>query len=564
MSSQHPLRLNLILGALLILPLVATAADVSVQPASGSGFVVKDAGGATERFRVQENGQISLPGVIGAVTQSQALCMSAAGLLGPCSAGGGAAYSAGTGLNLAGSAFSVAPGYQLPQGCAANQLPQANGAGGWTCVSVAGAGLPAGTVNQTLRYDASNTPVANNLLQAGSDGELVAIGAGGPPSTAPSGAGSRMLWHVQKAAFRAGVVAGNEWDEANIGLYSTATGSETIASGQNSVAMGAQSKATGVVATALGSGTTASGDIVSALGYQTTASGYASTASGFKTVASGAYSLAMGFIATASGDTSVAIGSDVHATAPNAMALGYATTASGNNATALGNSTTASGKFATALGMGTTASGSASTAMGNYANTNNHTGSFVYADGPGTTLSTADRQFMVRASGGVVFYSAAAPDTSTGIQLAAGSGSWTALSDRNTKDAVQPVDAREVLAKVAALPLATWHYKTQDDKYRHMGPMAQDFYAAFHLGETDKGIDTIDADGVALAAIQGLHTENLELRMQLDKQAADNARLRERVTQLEAQSANIAALKAAVKSMLRERTGTLAVAEAMP
>ena len=62
----------------------------------------------------------------------------------------------------------------------------------------------------------------------------------------------------------------------------------------------------------------------------------------------------------------------------------------------------------------------------------------------------------------------------------------------------------EVLEQVARLPIATWNYLSQDRAIRHMGPMAQDLHAALGLGESDKHIATIDADGVALAAIQGL------------------------------------------------------------
>ncbi|MEO8740656.1 MAG: hypothetical protein ABI537_13275, partial [Casimicrobiaceae bacterium] len=54
------------------------------------------------------------------------------------------------------------------------------------------------------------------------------------------------------------------------------------------------------------------------------------------------------------------------------------------------------------------------------------------------------------------------------------------------------------------------NWKSQDDSIRHMGPMAQDFRAAFGLGETDTGISTVDADGVALAAIQGLNQKLLQ------------------------------------------------------
>ena len=72
-------------------------------------------------------------------------------------------------------------------------------------------------------------------------------------------------------------------------------------------------------------------------------------------------------------------------------------------------------------------------------------------------------------------------------------------SDRNAKENFKPVNARDVLAKVARLPITEWQYKTQDDA-RHIGPMAQDFREAFGTGRDDKHITSVDADGVALAA----------------------------------------------------------------
>ena len=82
---------------------------------------------------------------------------------------------------------------------------------------------------------------------------------------------------------------------------------------------------------------------------------------------------------------------------------------------------------------------------------------------------------------------------------------WNNASDRNLKAGFEPVDVRAVLEKVAALPLTRWHY-TNAPGARHLGPMAQDFQAAFGLGADDKSIGTVDADGVALAAIQGLNS----------------------------------------------------------
>jgi hypothetical protein len=109
----------------------------------------------------------------------------------------------------------------------------------------------------------------------------------------------------------------------------------------------------------------------------------------------------------------------------------------------------------------------------------------------------------VRSHGGARFYTASG--TGTGVQLASGGGSWGSLSDRNVKENFTPVDGQEVLASLADVPITTWNYKAQDAAIRHMGPAAQDLYAAFGLGEDELYINTVDADGVALAAIQGLY-----------------------------------------------------------
>lgn len=100
-------------------------------------------------------------------------------------------------------------------------------------------------------------------------------------------------------------------------------------------------------------------------------------------------------------------------------------------------------------------------------------------------------------------------------------------SDRNIKENFSAVDDAAILAKVAALPVTTWNYTFEDPGVRHIGPMAQDFAATFAVGGSDKAIAKVDADGVALAAIQALHRETTELR-------AENEALRERLAKLEA------------------------------
>jgi hypothetical protein len=106
----------------------------------------------------------------------------------------------------------------------------------------------------------------------------------------------------------------------------------------------------------------------------------------------------------------------------------------------------------------------------------------------GAGTSTSNRKIQFYCEGGATF-----------------NGTISAPSDRNLKQDFQPLDGREVLAKVAALPIQSWAYKYDASK-RHIGPVAQDFQAAFGLnGGDDKSITTVDADGVALAAIQGLN-----------------------------------------------------------
>ena len=77
-----------------------------------------------------------------------------------------------------------------------------------------------------------------------------------------------------------------------------------------------------------------------------------------------------------------------------------------------------------------------------------------------------------------------------------------------------------VLDALGTLPLYTWQYRTQPDSVRHIGPTAQDFHAAFGLGEDARRIATVDADGIALAAIQGLLARTREQAAQIEQLTA--------------------------------------------
>ncbi len=112
--------------------------------------------------------------------------------------------------------------------------------------------------------------------------------------------------------------------------------------------------------------------------------------------------------------------------------------------------------------------------------------------------------------------------------------SFTQLSDRNAKQHFEPTDPDALLRKLAALPISTWAYKGTGGGVRHMGPMAQDFREAFGLGEDERHIATVDADGVALAAIQALHSRIEQKDSEIAAQKAAIERMERRLQAMEA------------------------------
>lgn len=103
------------------------------------------------------------------------------------------------------------------------------------------------------------------------------------------------------------------------------------------------------------------------------------------------------------------------------------------------------------------------------------------------------------------------------------------LSDRNAKQDFENIVPTEVLDKVLGLPITTWSYQTAPET-RHIGPMAQDFFAKFAVGTDERHIASLDEDGVALAAIQGL---NEKLEAENGKLKAQLAELKSAVQQLQ-------------------------------
>ncbi len=101
------------------------------------------------------------------------------------------------------------------------------------------------------------------------------------------------------------------------------------------------------------------------------------------------------------------------------------------------------------------------------------------------------------------------------------SGTLTQNSDRETKTAIMAVDPAEILERVSGLPIATWQLKTDPERVKHLGPMAQDFSAAFGLGADDRHIAPADLASVSLAAIQALYAEVQELKRENERQAIE-------------------------------------------
>ena len=232
----------------------------------------------------------------------------------------------------------------------------------------------------------------------------------------------------------------------------------------------------------------------------------------------------------------------------NRVAADEATVAGGAYNEALGFSSAIGG------GGGNTAMGSWSTipggrdnsaaadyamAAGHQANAS-HPGAFVWAGGNTQPYNSFDpSRFHIYASNGCsIDYSAQrAGDgggnrwVAIGIPFIAGDtikawngahltdgGTWANASDRNRKTDFATVDTRLVLEKLATLPVQSWRYTNEVAGLQHLGPTAQDFRGTFGLGNDDQSITTVDANGVALAAIQGLNkkveinTRNEEVR----------------------------------------------------
>jgi trimeric autotransporter adhesin len=246
----------------------------------------------------------------------------------------------------------------------------------------------------------------------------------------------------------------------------------------------------------------------------------------------GFYSWAGGYNATASQISS--------------FAFGYESSATGAYATAMGHTANAAGQGAVALGYRSTADANYAVAIGQRASANGHTGAIVIADASTTDSveAGADNEFSLRAAGGIRLFSNATE--TTGVTISAGGSSWNVVSDRSRKENFLRIDGEDVLARIRALPVTTWQYRDEEDRaVRHIGPMAQDWHAAFGFGPDATTINMSDFDGVNLAAIQALDTRTAGQASRIQQLETENARLRAQNAEMEARLRRLEALVSA-------------------
>jgi len=238
---------------------------------------------------------------------------------------------------------------------------------------------------------------------------------------------------------------------------------------------------------------------------------------------------------------------------------GFASTVAGGENNVAGNTGTVG------AGQGNTATGLASTVAGGWANV--ATGAYSFAAGHNAVASdvgsfvwcalnsysypcnsSGTNSFEVSVDGPIIFYDG---PNGSGCNLTAGGGSCNCSSDRNLKDNIVPIDSRSVLERVAHLPITQWKMKAEPAGRKHIGPMAQDFYVAFGLGDSDRYIALGDGQGVALAAIQALYgvvqEKNNQIRkltQQLEVVRAKEGQLKKQIQDLHhAQSQKITSLE---------------------
>ncbi len=308
------------------------------------------------------------------------------------------------------------------------------------------------------------------------------------------------------------------------GANSTALGERSSASGNYSVALGSQADA-GNQATALGERSEAAGSASAALGSLAFADGVGATALGFQASANGTANVSLGYLATSTGSSATAIGARASATQNDSIVLGaipgingagiYADVAIGTTTPDAPLHVTRNDGTASILVEETNAAPAPRTLF-TLANPGNTKFEILESDSMNSwafTNSGNDFRVSLQDSGAVEFRVDNLGNSFVHNNLHVDGvifGTLAMVSDAAMKQNVASIDTSDVLERVARLPISSWEYRDAPGQ-RHLGPMAQDFRAAFGLGDGDRHISVVDSTGVALASIQALN-HKLEAR----------------------------------------------------
>ncbi len=386
----------------------------------------------------------------------------------------------------------------------------------------------------------------------------------------------------------------------NLASYTEATiggGSNNIASGRHATISGGSGNNALFTSATIGGGSYNIANSINTTvggGEHNTASGAFSTISGGSSNVAGEFNAAVGGGSgnVSSGDSStIAGGLANHATDKYSVVGGGDANTAGNNnddlrdaeySTVSGGSRNKAGGLASTVAGGTlnsatgayatipggasnTAAGDYSFAAGRRANVQpDHRGTFLFADANDAPFeSSTANEFAARATGGVRLVTAidSSGQPLAGVRLGAGSGSWETLSDRNAKTNFAPVDRQTILQRLASLPISQWSYKTQPASIRHIGPMAQDFYAAFGLGTDNRYISTVDIEGVTLAALQGV---NQIMRDQADQIAAQRQQIATLESEVATQRTQLTEIEARLSTLEQNKTTTTSALQDSP
>jgi hypothetical protein len=487
--------------------------------------------------------------------------------------GGGTVTSvaAGTGLTASPSpittsgTLSVATGYRLPQACAANQVTKWSGTT-WVCANdvdtnsggtvtslAAGSGVvltpnplvSSGTVavdtGYVQRRVSQSCAVGSSIRAIAADGSVTceadtgaanAFVQGGNAfgATAVLGTTDSNPLDVRVAGVRAlrieapvaggvlnlyGGYAGNVGNagyegQAIAGGGRSGTGCDDPPTGGTRMCANRVGNDYAFIGGGYGNVASGAAAMVGGGKSNTASAGYAMVAGGVNNIASSLHATVAGGVGNTASGSNAAVGG------------GYANVASGGYSSVPGGQgNIATGDYSFAAGRATEAAGDYSVAIGRKAKVRG-TGAFSFADSNDFDfVTTTANSFRVRATGGVRFVVGIDGSGATTWSCVIGNGSagWNCSSDRSLKHSLVALDGRDVLDRLAGLPLYQWQPKGDKPFVRHYGPMAQDFHAAFGLGDDETMISMQDADGVALAAIQGLHARLKERDATIARQA---------------------------------------------